>query len=124
MIRRIYTATVVGVAVAGLALAATACGSQSAPDPPMSVGCVIKAHGVKSKILTQNSGFTCEDIRSILLLLPNAVGIWPLESSAKGQGEVCKIYPKSALPLEVRCHHGKRHFEVVAISRSAKRADG
>lgn len=117
VIRRIYTTITVGVVVAALTLAGTACGSQSAIDSPTLSGCVIKAHDVKSKILPQNSGFTCGNIKSIMLVLPNAVGIWPLESSTKGQGEVCRVYPKSALPLEVRCHHGARHFEVVRISR-------
>jgi len=100
MIRRIYTATVVGVAVAGLALAGTACGSQSVHGPPMSVGCVIKAHGVKSKILPQNSGFTCEDIKSILLLLPNAVGICFLKVARKAKGRCAGLTQSLRCPLK------------------------
>lgn len=121
MSRRI--ATLIGLAVVGLTLTSTACGASGSGTAagPKGNSCVVnKNHGAKSRIKPQNSGFTCAQIQSILLVLPDTVGTSRLESSAPNQGQVCRIYPPAAYPLEVRCHRGQRHFEVVAISRSAK----
>jgi hypothetical protein len=72
--------------------------------------------GVKSKILPRTSGFSCGTIQAILLVLPRNVGKGPVGAGNPMNSQVCRVYPKSALPKEVRCHHGRKYFEVVATT--------
>lgn len=94
----------------------SACGSQAVSRSGEVDPCLIKSRGSVSRIQPQNSGLSCAAIRSILKILPNATGVWPLHN---GKGEVawvCRVFPKTALPQEVRCHKGRRHFEKVGAS--------
>ena len=76
--------------------------------------CSMHVRGAASEILPRNSGYGCSTIASMLLVLPNAVGVWPLEGNEGKPKVVCRIYPAKALPLEIRCHQGGKHFDVVA----------
>jgi hypothetical protein len=90
-----------------------ACGSGTATS---SINpCLVHAHGRESKIKPHNSGRTCAEAKVVISLLPNEVGTWPVQSNTPGQSQICRIYPKSALPLEIRCYNHKKYFEVSAI---------
>lgn len=107
------TVTTVCAAWVFLALIATACGKQAARSAG-SGACVVN-HGRKSKIEPENSGLTCAQAQSILLVLPNSVGTWPIEGENGEKRGTCRIFPHSAYPLEIRCHINMGHFEVVAV---------
>lgn len=95
-----------------------ACGSQTAAGQPNGDPCVVAIRGSESRIQPENSGLPCSSIKSILSILPNAPGVYPLDNN---QGEpmwVCREYPRNALPREIRCRHGQRHFEQVQKSAS------
>jgi hypothetical protein len=77
--------------------------------------CVTEIRHTKSRIKPRDSRYTCAQIKSILLVLPNAVGTWPLEGSSSNRELVCHVYPRTSLPLEVRCQEGSREFEIVSI---------
>lgn len=91
----------------------SACGSQAFSGGGETHPCVIKSKGEVSRIQPENSGLSCTTIRSILKLLPDAPGVWPLNNDEGKAVWVCREFPESALPQEVRCHQGRRHFEKV-----------
>jgi hypothetical protein len=78
------------------------------------LGCAISVRGTKSRIRPRTSRLTCGTIKQMLAVLPGAVGTWSLEGSTPAQNWTCRVYPRSKLPLEIRCHHHSRYFEVVA----------
>ncbi|MGN6274865.1 MAG: hypothetical protein ACTHNP_02915 [Solirubrobacterales bacterium] len=115
------------VTAATAMLGVSACGS-----PAASVGagaqalvgegeksCVIEGNGVKSRIRPEDSGLPCSSIRMILVILPDVPGVQTLQNENGEPSWVCREYPKSALPRELRCHEGKRHFERVRIQGKA-----
>jgi hypothetical protein len=107
-----------------LAVVGFACGSQAASvgTPFASEGeksCVIKHNGMKSQIRPENSGLPCSSIQSILVILSNQPGVTPLYDGNGEPSWICREYPKSALPREVRCHEEERHFEMVRIKKGA-----
>lgn len=108
------------LAAVGLVVAGVACGSGKTGTSSADQSCVVEMHGAPARIRLHNSGLTCARVKTILFLLPNAVGISPIKASIPSEDRVCRIYPRSALPLEVRCYQGTRYFEVVAVPRSAK----
>lgn len=120
-IMRVRVGTLAYIAAVGLALTGTACGANGVIASPNTNPCAVSVAGTKSKIRPESSGYTCSEVQSILLVLPNAVGTWPLEEGNPSQDEICRVYPKSAFPLEIRCHHGRKRFEVVGVSRSSRR---
>jgi hypothetical protein len=91
------------------------CGSASSSDLAQK-GCRTGIRGVKSKIHPRTSGLSCGTIQAILLVLPRNVGIGPVKAGNPKNSQVCRVYPRSALPLEVRCHHGRKYFDVVATA--------
>jgi hypothetical protein len=105
-------ASLLGVA---LIFPAISCGSASSSGLATG-GCRTEIRGAKSKILPRTSGYSCGTIQAILLVLPSTVGTGPVEAGDPKNSQVCRVYPKSASPLEVRCHHGSKYFEVVAES--------
>ena len=108
--------TLVGIAIITFVFISTACGSGGTAVSSRGISCVVDRNGgLKSRIKPHNSDLTCAQIQSILLVLPDAVGVSKLESNAPNQGRTCRVYPPSAYPLEVRCYRGKRYFEVVGI---------
>lgn len=110
-----------------LAVVGSACGSQAASvgtgmealASEGEKGCVMKHNGVKSLIRPENSGLPCSSIRAIFLVLSDAPGVQTLENENGEPSWVCREYPQSALPREVRCHEDKRHFERVRIQARA-----
>jgi hypothetical protein len=78
--------------------------------------CVTQIRNTLSRIKPLNGGYTCAQIKSFLLVLPNAVGKWPIESSSSNRDLICHVYPRRALPLEVRCQRGSREFEIVSAT--------
>ncbi len=121
---RLQVVAVVCASALGLALTTVACGAASSqganPFTQSGTSCITSVRGTRSRVNPQNSGYTCEEIASILLVLPNSVGKWPIDGSSPSEGEVCQIYPESKLPLEIECRRGPRHFAVVAISKPVK----
>lgn len=99
-----------------LAVGSSACGSQAASVSQGSKACIMTHHGVKSRIQPENSGLPCGTIRSILMVLSAGPGVTQLENENGEPNWVCRVYPKSALPREIRCHEDGRHFERVRIS--------
>jgi hypothetical protein len=81
--------------------------------------CVIDHNGVKSQIRPENSGLRCSGIQSILMVLSNGLGVSTLYNENDEPSWVCREYPKSALPRELRCHEGRLHFERVRIQDGA-----
>lgn len=78
-------------------------------------GCVMKHNGVKSLIQPENSGLRCSAIRVIILVLSDQPGVQVVEDESGEPSWVCRVYQKSALPRELRCHQDQRHFERVRI---------
>jgi len=79
-----------------------------------------------AQILPESSGYSCAEIQRVLLVLPNVPDTWHLKRDANGSvgaGQVCRTYPTSALPLEIRCHRGKQQFSVVRIDGKARALD-
>lgn len=111
-----------------LAVAGSAFGSRAAPvgtgrnalAAEGQKGCVMKHSGVKSLIQPENSGLSCSSLRAVLAVLSDGSGVQTVENGDSQSSWVCRVYPKSALPREVRCHEGKRHFERVRIEESTK----
>lgn len=116
-VARFCVVTLGCVTAVGLALTGTACGASGVIASPDTDPCVVSHHRGESRIKPQNSGLTCATVQTILLVLPDAVGKWWLEASIPSQGRICRVYPPAAYPLEVKCHHGGKHFEVDGISR-------
>jgi hypothetical protein len=117
-----------GIALAGALVVAvivvlSSGGSSARPDvvSPSSEekACVINNDGVKSRIRPESSGLPCTSIQMILVVLSNQPGVSPLYDENGEPSWVCREYPKSALPREIRCHEGKRHFERVRIRERA-----
>ena len=94
----------------------SACGSQAESSSGLPNPCVIQSRGSVSRIQPENSDLSCTTIRSILKILPDATGVWPIDDDEGNPIWVCRTFPKTALPREVRCHHGQRHFEKVSAS--------
>jgi hypothetical protein len=92
------------------------CGSASSSNLAQK-GCRTEVRDVESKILPRTSGLSCGTIQAILLVLPRNVGVGSIEAGNPENSQVCRLYPRSALPLEVRCRHGDKYFEVVATAR-------
>jgi len=103
------------VAAIMLALAVYACGG-SAQESQASGACLTEIRGKKSRILPQNSKLSCDQITSILYTLSSVPGVYPVKSTGPERERTCKVYPKSALPVEIKCWRGKRHFTVVAVA--------
>jgi hypothetical protein len=113
--RRSLSVLVFAVATA-LAVVGGACGANSA-GAAGGKACATAVRGSEARIRPENSGFSCAEIESILSVLPNAPGVWPIEGEGPTANEVCRVYPRSAYPLEIRCHNGHRRFEVVGVSK-------
>lgn len=111
-----YLRAVVISAACLFAASGLACGSQGASVSQGANSCVMKSDGGKSRIHPENSGLSCSSIRSIISVLPSTPGVTPLTNENGEASWVCRVYPKSALPRELRCHEGKHHFERVRIS--------
>jgi len=104
------------VASAFLALLAVLAGCGGANDGLGDSPCVIEQHDSKARISLHNSGYTCEVVKKILLVLPGEIGRWPLRGGSPKEREICEVYPPSSLPLQVKCDHGSRYFTIEAIS--------
>lgn len=103
-----------------LSITASACGAVSMGTSANHGACVFHARKGLSRIKPENSNLKCSEIRPLLVLLPNEIGTWPLKGSDKAHDETCRIYPRSTLPLEIRCYNGHRHFEVVKVDAAGK----
>ena len=100
--------------LAFLSMTSGACGaSESSEDDP----CLIEGRVGISKIMPQNSGLPCKAIESITFVLPGKPGVYRLKGTGPEHGRTCRVYPRSELPLEIRCWRGKTHFEVRAVRR-------
>jgi hypothetical protein len=104
------------VAACLIVTGSSACGSQAESSSGLPDPCVIKSRGSVSRIEPENSDLSCTSIRSILKILPNATGVWPLDDNQGNPVWVCRVFPRAALPQEVRCSHDQRHFEKVRAS--------
>jgi len=104
------------VAACLIVTGSSACGSQTVSGSVEEDRCVIESKGSVSRIQPENSGLSCTTISSILKVLPDATGVWPLDDDQGKPVWVCRKFPKAALPQEVRCHYDGRHFQKVRAS--------
>lgn len=117
--RRVVLAVLVGVAsVAGWIGLAIAPGSIAAARGSGRNSCSMEDEmGRHLLIEPQSSHMSCREIKQLLVLLPDAPGVWPLYSNGTVT-EVCWIY-KPNPTIQLRCHkRGRRglHFDVVYVA--------
>ncbi len=98
--------------------------SSSAGSPPNPLdGCYGHNQRGRNRIEPRTSKLTCRAAKAFLLILPNAVGTWPITVRNPVKKTVtrwiCRIYPHADYPLEIRCNRGERYFEVAGVGRNS-----
>ena len=109
----------------GLAFLNSALGPDTASGGLGRGGCSLEnEEGRQLLIQPQSSRLSCREIKQLMLLLPNAPGVWPLYTNRRIT-EICRVYKANA-KAQVRCYergHRDRHFEVVYLDLSARAID-
>jgi len=116
--------SLLGIGVLGVI--GSGCGTSGQLLQSDASGCGSGSSDAAAQILPESSGYSCAEIQRVLLVLPNVPDTWHLKRDANGSvgaGQVCRTYPTSALPLEIRCHRGKQQFSVVRIDGKARALD-
>lgn len=111
-VRRIITVLAVAMGVSGSCLVASACGASDAILADTN-SCNTKFGGTASRIFPENSDLTCKEIRTVLILLPDEVGVWPIYGDSDKVMK-CRVFPPRKLPLITRCVSDGKSFTVKA----------
>jgi hypothetical protein len=75
------------------------------------------------RIEPRTSELTCRDVKAFLILLPDAIGRWPVTDRNPVKNTIsrwiCRTYPAATYHLRVRCRHDGRYFVVLGVGRDS-----